>query len=307
MKDGVLPFVIYMDSFMLKFIILFSLVSLELAHCQTYEDMKNEYESLLEKKYILLPHKGTYLLPVSYNNNPNQDAYKNLENTPEHSERGKFTKNLEAEFQISFMILTNRNIFGTRFNTFLGYTHHSYWQIYNEKWSRPFRETNYTPEIFTRYIFDRPVDVLGMKLVAYDFGIVHQSNGQVQELSRSWNRVFSSASILTGNTRLNLTIWHRLKEDKNKDENPNIHRYRGYGEIDFIYKFDRVNAQLKLIPGTDHLSGEFALSTPWKEGLRFYTKLSHGYGLSLQDYDHENRRFGFGIILSDPFSKNSIK
>jgi len=98
-----------------------------------------------------------------------------------------------------------------------------------------------------------------------------------------------------------------LKESIEDDENRNIYQFKGYGEIDLIYRFNRENIQLKLIPGTKHLSGELAISTPWKEGLRFYTKISHGYGLSLQDYNHKNRKFAFGIILSDPFSSRDAK
>jgi phospholipase A1 len=292
---------------MFKIVFLLNLIYLNISFAQNYKEMRNDYESLLEKRYILLPHKGTYLLPISYNNNPNHDLFKGLEESSENKRRGKFNKNLEAEFQISFLILTNKNIFGTNFNTFIGYTHLSFWQIYNEEWSRPFRETNYTPEFFARYIFDEPPSILGAKLVAYDFGVVHQSNGQVQELSRSWNRLFVRAGILSGNTILNISLWHRLKESIEDDENRNIYQFKGYGEIDLIYRFNRENIQLKLIPGTKHLSGELAISTPWKEGLRFYTKISHGYGLSLQDYNHKNRKFAFGIILSDPFSSRDAK
>lgn len=264
--------------------------------------MKSDYESLLRKKYILLPHKGSYLLPISYNNNPNTDTFESIEDTSLYLDRGKFNKNLETEFQISFLVLTNENIFGTKFNTFAGYTQKSFWQLYNEEWSRPFRETNYMPEFFARYDFDEPVNFFGSSLMSYDFGVVHQSNGQVQKLSRSWNRIFVRTLILSGETLFNISLWHRLEEPAGIDDNPSIHRYLGYGEIDITYKFEHENVQLKLIPGTKYLSGELAVSTPWKEGLRFYTKISHGYGLSLQDYNHKSRKVGVGIILSDPFS-----
>ena len=285
-------------------LVLLILVMLQVSVCrsQTLAEMKNEYESLLSKKYILLPHKGTYLNPISYNDNPNHKSYQQLTDNPKYGDRGAFNKNLETEFQISFLVLASSNIFGSKINTFLGYTHHAFWQLYNKEWSRPFRETNYMPEFFGRYILEKPSDFLGIKLLAYDFGIVHESNGQIQELSRSWNRVFVRGVFLSGRTLLRLSLWHRLPESEENDENPNIYQFKGYGELDIVYKFDRENISLKLIPGTEHLSAEFAMSTPWREGLRFYSKLSHGYGLSLQDYDHQNRKFGIGIILADPFS-----
>lgn len=267
-----------------------------------FDQVKTEYDSLVEKSYILLPHKGNYILPISYNNNPNNKVFETVENNPEFSDRGRYNKNLETEFQVSFLILTNKNIFGTNFNTFVGYTHKAFWQLYNEEWSRPFRETNYEPEFFARYIYNEPKIVLGMNLIAYDVGIVHQSNGQIQELSRSWNRIFTRMAFLSGSTLMNFSLWYRLPEDESDDENPNIYRYLGYGEIDLIHRFKEDNMHLKIIPGTKYLSGELSYSTPWKEGLRFYTKISYGYGLSLQDYNHEGRKVGIGITLADPFS-----
>ncbi|MAI64012.1 MAG: hypothetical protein CL600_03880 [Alteromonas sp.] len=246
------------------------------------------------------PHKGTYLLPFSHNDNPNSNTFKTIED--ENKDRGTFYERTETEFQISFLILTNKNIFNTNFNTFIGYTHRAYWQVYNKDWSRPFRETNYMPEIFARYVFDKPPKILNAHYIGYDIGFVHQSNGQVQELSRSWNRIFSRFTFLAGSTFFNFTLWYRLPESKDENENPYMYKYRGYGEIDMRHEFGELDLRLRILPGTEHISGEFALSYPWKEGIRFYSKISYGYGISLQDYDHESRRIGLGLILSDPIS-----
>jgi|TARA_R110000803_G_scaffold128419_2_gene195891 phospholipase A1 len=265
-----------------------------------FNELKDEYNKLLEKKYVLLPHKGTYLLPFSHNDNPNSNTFKTIED--ENKDRGTFYERTETEFQISFLILTNKNIFNTNFNTFIGYTHRAYWQVYNKDWSRPFRETNYMPEIFARYVFDKPPKILNAHYIGYDIGFVHQSNGQVQELSRSWNRIFSRFTFLAGSTFFNFTLWYRLPESKDENENPYMYKYRGYGEIDMRHEFGELDLRLRILPGTEHISGEFALSYPWKEGIRFYSKISYGYGISLQDYDHESRRIGLGLILSDPIS-----
>lgn len=266
-----------------------------------YEQVKREYENILTKDYVLMPHKGTYILPISYNNNPNHSVFEPIEQEVGDESRGRFTRYLETEFQVSFLILTNKKIFGSNFDTFLGYTHTAYWQLYNEDWSRPFRETNYTPEFFARYIYDKPKDFLGLKLVAYDFGLVHQSNGQIQELSRSWNRAFTRVAFLSGSTVFNLSLWYRFPEKREDDDNPYMYRYLGYGEIDINHKFKEDDLNFKIIPGSKYISGEISYSTPWKEGLRFYAKASYGRGLSLQDYNHENRRIGLGLILANPF------
>lgn len=267
-----------------------------------YERLKSQYEKMINNPYILMPYKGNYFLPVSYNDNPNHEVFEKIEDGLEYEDRGKFTKHLESEFQISFMALTNKNIFGTKFNTFLGYTHRSYWQMYNEEWSRPFRETNYNPEAFARYIFDEPVNILGFKLIAYDIGLEHESNGQVQEISRSWNRVYGRMALLTGTTFINFKVWHRLAESAEMDENPNMYRYRGYGQLDIKTYINSNMVQLILIPGTEHFGGELVYSTHWKNGVSFYSKASYGYGISLQDYDHDSRRIGFGVSLGEFFA-----
>lgn len=287
---------------MTQLIFIFSILFSISSYGQDIDELKNEYNSLIDKKYVLLPHKGTYFLPLSYNNNPNNDPYTQLEEVAKKEDRGKFNRYLESEFQVSFLILTNKNFLNSGFNTFIGYTSQSFWQIYNSEWSRPFRETNYMPELFGRYIFEHEKSILGMKFLGYDVGYMHQSNGQIQELSRSWDRVFLRGAFLKRNLLFTLTLWSRLPEKNGEDDNPDIHQYKGYGELDISYKFKEDNLEFKLIPGTKYVGGELSYTTPMKEGLRFYTKISHGYGLSLQDYDHESRKFGIGFIISDPLS-----
>ena len=112
-----------------------------------------EYESIIENSQVLLPHNPTYFLPFSYNANPYRDPYNSIVQPEQIAERGDVVEKLEAEFQISFKTLTNRDIFGTGIDTFIAYTHQSWWQVYNASWSRPFRETNYQPEIILRKTF----------------------------------------------------------------------------------------------------------------------------------------------------------
>ncbi len=261
---------------------------------------------MVNEPYLLIPHKESYFLPLSYNDNPNHEPYEDIEQLSEYSERGEYTRHLESEFQISFMTLTNKNIFGTNFNTFLAYTHRSYWQLYNEDWSRPFRETNYNPEVFARYVFDDPLEFLGFKFMVYDIGLEHESNGQIQELSRSWNRVFGRAAILTGTTFLSLKVWYRLPEKESLDDNPRIYQYKGYASLTAKTFVNSSMVQLTLYPGTKYAGGELTYSAHWKNSIHFYTKISYGYGISLQDFDNETRRIGIGISLGD-FFQASLK
>ena len=262
-----------------------------------------EYKGLISKKYILIPHRGTYLLPFIYNDNPNNKVYETAFPDVVKEKRGNFNDYTEAEFQISFLILTNKNIFNSGFDTFIGYTHQSWWQVYNTDWSRPFRETNYAPEVFFRKVPDDPVSFFLGKILVYDFGFIHQSNGQIQELSRSWNRFFYRVVLVFDQIMLKTTLWHRLPEETNEDENPRIYNYLGYGELEIKHKFNSHSYQLRIIPGIKKQGFEFSINTPWKEGLQFYTRVGYGYGLSLLDYDHDNRKIGMGFILADPFTK----
>ena len=265
------------------------------------DKLRQAYYEMLDQKYSLMPHKETYILPVLYNDNPNNRPFENALAAQSLDERGDFNRNLEAEFQISFSILTGKNIFGSDYNMFVGYTQRSWWQVYNEDWSRPFRETNYAPEVYTRRVFDKPLSLFGGEILGYDLGLIHQSNGQVQELSRSWNRIYGRVGIIHDQVLIGLTLWDRIDEERAKDDNPDIYKYMGHGELDILYKYESHSYRLRVVPGTKHQGYEFSFSSPWKEGLRFYAKASYGYGLSLLDYDHDNRRVGIGIEVANPF------
>ncbi len=65
-----------------------------------------------------------------------------------------------------------------------GYTQQSYWQLFNGAISRPFRNTDYAPEVFYVYPTDTPLPG-GWRWRYSGLGLVHQSNGQSNPLSRS--------------------------------------------------------------------------------------------------------------------------
>lgn len=262
-----------------------------------------EYDRMLNSRFTLLPHRQTYLLPISYNAFPNNAPFKRFIAENElASERGPFVDHLEAEFQISFMVLTNRNILGTKFNTFLGYTHQSWWQVYNADWSKPFRETNYMPEVFGRWVLDEPLSFGKISVLAFDIGYIHQSNGQIQEVSRSWDRIVGRMGLAIDNVFVMLSGWYRLPEDAKVDDNPDIHKYLGYGEVALRYRHGGHNLSAILRPGEKYFGGDLTYSYPIKLGLRLFTKITAGYGSSLLDYNHHVERYALGMSLSDPFT-----
>ncbi len=264
-------------------------------------EIEKNYNNLIHNKIALIPHEGTYILPVSYSEKPNNKPYEALsKSSPERKDRGDFAQKMEAEFQFSFLVMMAQEAFESKYDLFIGFTQRSYWQVYNGDWSRPFRESNYKPEVFVRDHFENSIDtIFGGKIKVYDFGYVHQSNGQVQELSRSWDRIFFRTLMHFDRLFLKLTLWHRVTEEREEDDNPDLYKYLGYGELDFRYIWEGQSYNLRIIPGVEKQGLELSYSSPWKEGLRFYTKIGHGYGLSLQDYDHNHSRIGIGFILSD--------
>lgn len=286
------------------FLIFLVFLSSKLLANSYYQQIRKEYESLLDKKYVLLPHRGNFLLPVVYNDNPNNGVFNGSAIQTQIQERGEIVKPAEAEFQLSFTLLTDKNFFGSGLGLFIGYTQKSYWQVYNSEWSKPFRESNYAPEVFLRKIFDKPKDVFGMKLVVVDIGLIHQSNGQIQELSRSWDRIYFRTAFLKNRFSLIADIWYRFPERESEDENKSIYKYVGYGELMLRYNTGNNYYQLTILPGTERQGVEFSYSYPINDAIRFFTKISHGYGLSLQDFDHENRKIGIGFSLGDPFTNN---
>lgn len=268
--------------------------------------LRGEYQKILESHFSLLPHQGTYLMPVSYNGRPNRDVYENVFPEDIVSERGPYVDHLEAEYQISFNVLVNKKIFNSPFDLFIGYTQGSWWQVYNSDWSKPFRDTNYAPEIFLRKVLAKPGRFLGMDLVAYDLGYIHQSNGQIQELSRSWDRLQTRLAFVYGRMILALQLWYRLPEREAVDDNPDLYKYMGYGQLTTMFKFEKSNIGLLYRPGERYHSVELQYSYPMIEGIRFFMKASYGYGTNLIDYNHRSERIGIGVSLANPFNSSKF-
>ncbi len=263
------------------------------------EKVKGEYEEALENPFSLLPHKINYVLPLSYQFNPNQSTYESVLSESELSKNGEFNESAEVNFQISFSVLLEDNLFGSGFGTFFAYTQQSWWQMYNSSWSRPFRETNYSPELFIRKVLDEPNPLLGGFVLAYDIGVIHESNGEIQALSRSWNRAFFRFIWLKGNTLIKTSLWHRLPEGQEPDDNADILDFIGNGDIEIEQFFDKGRLKLRLIPGHKKQGVQLSYSYPFKNNLRFFIKGSWGYGISLGDYRHKTDTIGVGVALTD--------
>lgn len=247
--------------------------------------------------FSLSQHGQNYLLPVSYVSNPNSIT---LDGVGEES-----IDNIEAKYQISIktpFLLQEDDLSGLYF----GMTLVSYWQIYNAETSRPFRETNYEPELF--YQFNSDISLLGYKFDLFRIGINHMSNGQDGLKSRSWNRIVATALFSDKNTAYYLKTWYRLPEDDKEfpldpsgDDNPDINDYYGRIELGFGLQFGEFNLYSKLrnnLSLKDNRSGvELNLTYPINKRYDFLLQYFNGYGDSLIDYNRHQQRVSAGIQL----------
>lgn len=72
---------------------------------------------------------------------------------------------------------------------------------------------------------------------ANSVGVVHQSNGRGGVLSRSWNPIFTGFVLEKGDFALAFEPWHRIPEDKEDDDNPDITDYLGHSELRVAHKW----------------------------------------------------------------------
>ena len=241
------------------------------------------------------PYQPFFLLPVRTTNHPNDSPQ-----SPAHPISDSVDlDHTETEFQLSFKVKAWENIFSSRVDLWLAYTQQSQWQVYNSGISRPFRETDYQPEVFV--LFPTDYDLLGMKGRFVSLGLVHQSNGRADPLSRSWNRVYAQFGFERGNFSLLARPWLRLRESPEDDDNPDLVRYMGYGDLLAVYKLG--GSEFSLLARYNPATGYGALQGGWSfpiyERLKGYVKVFTGYGETLIDYNWKQTTVGIGVLLAD--------
>lgn len=238
----------------------------------------------LELPSDLKPYKENYFLPIVLGSEV----------------EGRDVK--EAKFQFSL----KKKLFNS--DWYFGYTQKSFWQIYDSEHSRPFRESNYNPEVY----WQSDICTKGNHELWGDVGLwEHESNGGGVATSRSWDRSYvrlhyeNEKSLYGQLFGAELKLWNRWSESAKKstndpggDDNPRILDYSGNGEIKLRYGqpegfmvtlFGRGN------PKTDKGAFQADLSLPW-----FYLHMQYwtGYGESLIDYNRNMTRYGIGFIFN---------
>ncbi|MCV2368642.1 phospholipase A [Roseateles oligotrophus] len=246
-------------------------------------------------------HQPVYLLPLSWRQHINRNpSSPNPLNTAYGA--GDNNKNLEAKFQLSLKTKIWQDILGSPIDLWAAYTQQSYWQIYNAQESRPFRETNYQPEAFLTVPLRLGPDWLQMRML--NLGLSHQSNGQSDPLSRSWNRVYATLGLTSGNLSLFVKPWWRVSENVAIDNNPDINDYAGRIELQAVYSFGQhvlsatLQNNLKFNSSTPNRSNaQIEWAVPLIGDLHGYVRGFAGFGDSLQNYNFRNSGIGLGVSL----------
>ncbi|MDO4696229.1 MAG: phospholipase A [Neisseria sp.] len=247
-------------------------------------------------------HQPMYLMPVWYNSSPNTGPHSPTRGKSD-AERFRGQKRTEAKMQVSFKTKVIEDLFGTRADLWFGYTQKSDWQVWSQgKKSAPFRNSDYAPEMLLTQPVKAQLPLRG-KLRMLGAGFVHESNGQSRPESRSWNRAYAMVGMEWGRLTVMPRIWIRMFDAKgDKDDNPDIVKYMGYGDLRMFYRFNKrhtLTGMLRYNPASGKGAAEAAYTFPLKGKLKAYVRGFHGYGESLVDYNHKQTGIGFGLMFRD--------
>jgi len=246
--------------------------------------------------FSIRPHKQNYALPVRYTTDINNEPSSPTQESPPQS-LGYL--NTEVKFQFSFKVKALE--IKDRFDLWIAYTQLSFFQMYSKSISSPFRETNSEPELMS--VFHTNYNLFGLRGRFINIGLVHQSNGRRDPLSRSWNRVYAQFGFERGGFGLMIRPWYRIQEDWTVDNNPDITDFLGHGDLVATYQWRHHLFSLFLRSNVNFWNfrgaAQFDWSFPLYRNLRGYVQIFTGYGESLIDYNHYQTTIGAGFLLFD--------
>ncbi len=247
-----------------------------------------------DTRFDLRAHRPSYFLLGRYSTAPNKTPASPTQPAPSAA---LDIDRLESKYQISMKV----KLFDVAENAALwaGYTQQSNWQLYNSRQSRPFRETNYEPELMLA--LEPNYEILGWHWRLLVLGLNHQSNGRADPLSRSWNRVYAQFGLEQGNFGLLIRPWLRIPERRDNDDNPDLTHYMGHGDIVAVYRWGEqtVSALGRYNISTGKGAVQLGWNFPLARRVRGYVQAFSGYGESLIDYNVIQNTIGVGISLAD--------
>jgi phospholipase A1 len=247
-------------------------------------------------------YRPNYVLPLHYTSRINrspQSPTHQVVPLPDY-------RQAEAKFQLSLRTKAVQGLLFDNADLWLGFTQQAMWQIWNAKDSKPFRNSDYEPEM--SYVIAVPT---GWQSLPLDwtwryaqFALAHQSNGQSDPLSRSWNRVYLGLGFERGAWSLSTRFLQRLNEPLATDDNPDLVDYRGRGEFQLNWTGGPSTASLTVrhsLRRTANGSIQFEWTYPvvrdQPNGLRWYVQAFSGYAETLTDYNFRQKSVGAGVTF----------
>ncbi|MBN8443551.1 MAG: phospholipase A [Thauera sp.] len=215
-----------------------------------------------------------------------------------------------ARFQFSFRyrLFDDQGVVAESFpvarGLYFGFTQTSLWDLASD--SKPFRDSSFRPSLFYRWMLSDPDDG---GWVALSGGYEHESNGKSGVDSRSIDTLFlrAEARYYFDDGRTYFGVAPKLWTYLDKEDNPDIASYRGYGELGLrLGRDDGLMLTTLLRRGTDDKNGaQIDLSYPLREsvfsGVGAFLHLQYftGYGETLIDYRASRSsqfRVGFSLV-----------
>jgi phospholipase A1 len=249
--------------------------------------------------FNLLGYRANYVLPLHVTDNINrapQSPTQVAVSQPNY-------RQVEAKFQMSLRTKLWQDAMLPGGDLWAAFTQQAMWQVWNGSDSKPFRNTDYEPEV--TYVLRTPESVStlpwGWRWRFSQLALAHQSNGQSDPLSRSWNRIYIGAGFDRGDWAITARLNQRLNEPYDSDNNPDLVDYRGRTEMLFAWTPGAATASLQLRPAAKGTTAQFEWSYPvfraQPNGLRWYVQAFSGYGETLTDYNFHQTSVGFGLAF----------
>lgn len=252
--------------------------------------------------FTIRTFKPNFFLPINLNQGINRRPMSPSQPVPPGDVSYRAA---ETKLQLSLRTKVAEGFLLPQADLWFAYTQQSIWQLYDREGSSPFRATDHAPEM----IYVLPVSSSNSELPwgwrwrMLQAGIVHQSNGQSDPLSRSWNRVYVSGLAERGEVGIRLRLDQRIRE-RGGDDNPDIMRHIGNGEVMMSWYPGQSIASLTLRShvgefrrGSLQLDWNHPLDSTRPDGIRWYLQVFSGYGATLLDYNFHQTSVGLGLSL----------